>query len=172
MNASALIDRLAAMPGVISPLITALPDGDLRHKSPTGGWSILEILCHLADEEVDDFRTRLRSTLQTPEQDWNPIDPEGWAKARRYNEQDPAAVLSRFVREREASVVWLRGLGEVDWNQAHRHPRFGKLRAGDLLGAWAAHDALHLRQIAKRIYELAPRDAQGFTVAYAGEWGP
>ncbi|NUP91044.1 MAG: DinB family protein, partial [Candidatus Sumerlaeia bacterium] len=51
----------------------------------------------------------------------------------------------------------------------HRHPKAGPLRAGDLLAAWAAHDALHLRQIAKRLLDLARRDAGGFKTDYAGD---
>ncbi|MBK7403801.1 MAG: hypothetical protein IPJ41_04000 [Phycisphaerales bacterium] len=61
-------------------------------------------------------------------------------------------------------------LAKVDWNRAYHHPKLGSLRAGDLLAAWAAHDALHLRQIAKRMHELASHDAPGFDAAYAGEW--
>jgi hypothetical protein len=39
-----------------------------------------------------------------------------------------------------------------------------------LLASWAAHDALHLRQIARRLHGLAARDAGPYGVAYAGEW--
>ena len=42
--------------------------------------------------------------------------------------------------------------------------------AGDLLAAWSAHDALHLRQISKRLYQIAQRDAGSYSVQYAGEW--
>jgi hypothetical protein len=139
-------------------------------KPPSGAWSILEIVCHLGDEEVDDFRTRLRLTLEDPSQDWPKIDPEGWARERRYNERDLGESLERFARERAASVAWLRSLRDVDWSRAATHPRLGSLRAGDLMASWAAHDALHLRQIAKRLHELAAADAPGFDAGYAGEW--
>ncbi len=171
MNAKALIERLALTPAVVSALTSSLNDVDVRFKPESGAWSILEVLCHLGDEEVEDFRARLRSTIESPDRAWQPIDPEGWAKARNYNAQNPAVALDRFMRERAATLAWLRGLGEVDWLRAHVHPKIGAIRAGDLLAAWAAHDTLHIRQIAKRLYELAGRDSQGFTTVYAGQWG-
>lgn len=171
MNAQALIERMAITPAVVSSLTSSLRDDDLRFKPESGAWSILEVLCHLGDEEVDDFRARLRSTIESPDRAWQSIDPEGWAKARNYNAQNPGVALERFMRERSASLAWLRGLGSVDWSTAHVHPKFGAIRAGDLLAAWAAHDTLHIRQIAKRLYDLSGRDSRGFTTIYAGQWG-
>jgi hypothetical protein len=52
------------------------------------------------------------------------------------------------------------------------HPKVGATAAGDVMASWAAHDALHLRQIAKRLWELAGRDGAPFRTGYAGEWGP
>jgi hypothetical protein len=36
--------------------------------------------------------------------------------------------------------------------------------------SWCAHDALHLRQIAKRTFQMAQRDGGRFTADYAGDW--
>jgi hypothetical protein len=142
---------------------------DARWKPADGAWSILEVVRHLGDEEVEDFRTRLRMTLGE-EGDWPGIDPEGWAVRRAYNEGDLGEAVGRFVTERRQSVEWLRGLGAVNWATVHRHPQFGEMAAGTLLGSWAAHDALHLRQIAKRLWQMAGRDSGAFGVMYAGEW--
>lgn len=171
MNPIPLITRLERFSRVLPPLVENLPDEDARFKPPSGAWSILEIVCHLGDEEVEDFRARLRMTLETPGKEWPKIDPEGAARVRKYNEQDLAKALDRFVRERSASIEWLRSLRNPDWNLAYVHPKFGPQTAGMLLASWPAHDALHLRQIAKRLYELAARDGAPHTVGYAGEWG-
>jgi len=145
---------------------------DARWKQADGAWSILEIVQHLASEEAEDFRMRLRMTLEDPTQERPPIDPEGWAIARKFNEGDLPEAIERFTRERRASVQWLRSLPNPDWNSTRRHPQFGDIPAGHLLAAWAAHDALHLRQIAKRMFQMAERDSGGFGTRYAGEWGP
>lgn len=155
-----------ALPGVCA----CVNEADARRRPPSGNWSILEVVRHLVDEEREDFRARLRLTLEGGGP-WPKIDPASWAIARRYNEQDFGASIGEFVRERQDSVAWLRSLGSaVDWTRSYQHPTFGPVPAGDLLAAWAAHDALHLRQIAKRLHELAARDGAPHSTIYAGEW--
>jgi len=173
MNAASIVTRLERFSGALSTAVACLTDAEARFKPPSGAWSVLEIVNHLADEEAEDFRARVRFVLERREGPWPPIDPEGWARDRRYNERGLGESVDRFVRERAASIAWLRPVVAAgpDWSVAYQHPKFGPIRAGDLLGAWAAHDALHLRQIAKRMFELAGRDAEGFITLYAGEWG-
>jgi hypothetical protein len=171
MNPNAIIRRLELYPRALRAAVECVTSDDARFKPPSGAWSILEIVNHLADEEVEDFRTRTRSVLEDPLKPPPPIDPEGWARDRRYNERDLRESVDRFVREREASIAWLRSLKSPDWNRAYQHPKFGPLAAGLFLASWAAHDALHLRQIAKRLYDLAARDGEPYSVRYAGEWG-
>ncbi len=170
MNAPSLIARLERFPGALQEAVACVTDADARFKPPSGAWSIVEIVCHLGDEEVDDFRARLAFVLERRPGEPPGIDPEGWARERRYNEKDLAAAVTRFVGERGRSIAWLRSLpGSTDWALACQHAGIG-FHAGDFLASWAAHDALHLRQIAKRLWELAARDAPEFRTAYAGEW--
>ena len=173
MSIHAVIGRLVGMPAALRSLAVGVSSEDAHFKPPSGAWSIVEIMNHLVDEERDDFRSRLRSTLESPEKRWPPNDPEAWSRDRRYQERDLSESLTTFEKERAESIRWLRSLGTVDWEQTHIHPKAGPVRAGDLLVSWAAHDALHMRQIAKRLYELAGRDGAegGFSTRYAGEWG-
>lgn len=143
---------------------------DARWKPEPDKWSILEIICHLGDEEVEDFRQRLRMTLENPAMEWPKIDPPKFAVDRRYNEQDLEASIARFAREREVSLNWLRGLVNPDWDQSYSHPKIGPVPAGLLFSSWVAHDQLHLRQIARRLYELSTRDAAPYPNDYAGQW--
>ena len=57
---------------------------------------MLEIVNHLYDEEQYDFRVRLRYILESQEGDPPPIDPDGWAVERRYNERDLGDSLANF----------------------------------------------------------------------------
>lgn len=168
MNPDLMIGRLAAFAPSLRHLLKGLSNADARWRPPQGGWSILEILCHLTDEECEDFRSRLGSMLDEPARPWKPIDPQGAAEERGYNEEDVARSIERFELERARSVSWLNSLVSPDWSSSLEHPKLGKVRAGDLLASWAAHDALHLRQLGKLMYRLAIRDAPGFSPAYAG----
>ncbi len=169
MSPDQLIDRLERFPAALSAIVSELPETDVRWRPPGGGWSILEIVTHVADEETEDFRRRLELTLRDPEESWPPVDPEGAAVERRYNDGDLAETVSRFTGDRRQSVQWLRSLADPAWANTH-HFKLGDITAGDLLASWTAHDALHLRQIAKRLFQLTERDAGACSTGYAGSW--
>jgi len=181
LNHEGLLSRFERFPSVLQAVAVGVDDDNATWRPPVpegapegpfgGGWSIVEIVAHLADEEEADFSVRLRSTLEDPSRAWPPIDPEGWAVERDYRSRSLTGELSRFGVERARNLLWVRELGdETDWERAYEHPTLGTFRAGDLLSAWCAHDWLHLRQIAKRMYQLTQRDAGGYSTAYAGEW--
>ncbi len=170
IDSATLILRLSHFGIYLPQIVSGISPDDGRWKPADGAWSIMEIVRHLLDEEIEDFRTRLRLTMESPDTDWPPIHPEGWAVQRDYNSADLPKAAGDFSRERAESVRWLRSLVNPDWSTEHRHPQFGAFRGGDLLASWAAHDALHLRQIAKRLHQLAGRDGGEFSIRYAGEW--
>jgi hypothetical protein len=169
-DADRLIIRLGKFGPILPALVAGFSDDDLRWKPADGAWSVLEVVRHLLDEETGDFRRRLRLTITVPDQPWPEINPQGWAIDRKYNEGSAVDAATRFAAERKASVAFLYGLDEGVWTTAYQHPKFGPIRAGDLLAAWSAHDALHLRQIAKRLYQLAQRDGGEYSTIYAGQW--
>ncbi len=168
MNLKRLIHSLERFAEILPTVVHGVSADDARWKPADGAWSILEIVTHLADEEVEDFRTRVELTLRDPAEPWPAINPEAWAVDRRYNEADLAGALKRFVFERRTSVKWLRGIANPDWSKARTHPQLGPLRAGDIFAAWVAHDALQLRQIAKRMHQMTQRDAGKYRTNYAG----
>ena len=170
MNPAAIIARLERFPRTLAAACDGLSRDDALYRADGRSWSILEIVCHLADEEHLDFPRRLESTLTDPTKPWDPIDPEGWASQHIYREQDLGEQIQLFTTRRAERVAWARGLTGPAWDNAYQHPQIGPIRAGDLLAAWGVHDALHLRQISKRFYELGVRDGGGYSTAYAGEW--
>lgn len=161
---------LAGMPAAVSALVVGLTDEEWRWRPDEGGWSLLEIVHHLRDEEHEDFPLRLRLTLEDPAQPWPPIDPPGWVAERAYNEAEPAAVLHDFVATREANLAWLRGLEDPAWNNTHDHPQIGPLSAHRLVRSWRAHDLLHLRQLLRRRWQLLEKDCDPGELDYAGSW--
>ena len=88
----------------------------------------------MADEEGEDFRTRIRLTLEDPSQEWPTIDPAGDVERRRYNERDLSDSLAAFVRARAETVAWLRGLDAPDWENAHVRNGM-RLCAGDVMAS-------------------------------------
>lgn len=170
MEPSQLFARLAEAPATMCSLVAGVSDVQWRWKPETQSWSLLEVICHLADEEVEDFRARLDRTLHRPGQPWPPTDPMGWVTSRGYNRQDPTDELVRFVEARAESVRWLRSLEAPDWAAETIVP-WGVMRAGDVLAAWAAHDLLHTRQLVElRWAWLTAFEVDPYSAGYAGGW--
>ena len=171
LNVTELVGRMSGVPAAVRALVVGMSDEALRWRPEKGAWSVLEVIWHIADEEALDFPVRLRLTIESPEEAWPPIDPTGWAVQRRYNTLALEDGLAFFEQHRAEHIAWLRTLDAEDLESVHEHPRFGPIKAQMLLASWAAHDALHLRQIAKRQYQLVQmRDAPGVDLRYAGEW--
>jgi hypothetical protein len=170
LDPAVLVDRLEHDAEVFRNLLSGVGPEQARWRPAPGKWSLLEVTCHLRDEEREDFRARIKRTLLEPGREWAPIDPAGWVAERDYEREDLLEILMDFVEERARSVGWLRGIGRVDWNLAYEHPKLGPIRLGDLLVSWVAHDCLHLRQIARLHYLYAREVAGGFKTDYAGDW--
>lgn len=132
-------------------------------------WSLLEIVCHLYDEEREDFRARLQHTLETPNIAMIPIDPEGWVSKRKYAEQDYFDMLDKLLKEREQSIQWLESLENPNWDNTYQHPDLGRITAQMFLSNWLAHDYLHIRQILKHKYAYLEKEMQ-VDLSYAGPW--
>ena len=143
-----LISALRIHGDCLGTICGAMPSEQALWRPAPEKWCLLEIFCHLVDEEREDFRARLALTLEDPEQPWPSIDPVAWVRQRDYTSRDLETVKAEFRRERERSLEWLHGLQDPAWDNVHVHALLGDLRAGDLLAAWVAHDALHSRQVA------------------------
>ena len=170
MQPNGLRERLRANADVIAAQVAGVTDEQARWKPDPAQWSILEVMSHLADEELEDFRTRLDLTLHRPEAEWPRIDPQRWSVERRYNEGSLDEVLARFLDRRAETLTWLAGLASPDWKGAHQHPRFGPITAGDLMISWVAHDYIHIRQLNRLHREYLVASLSEHSPAYAGKW--
>jgi hypothetical protein len=132
-------------------------------------WSILEVINHLYDEEREDFRVRVDTILHHPERAWPPINPQGWVMERGYNQRELALSVEDFLKERQKSLAWLKGLENPDWKASITMP-FGLFSAGDIFAAWVAHDLLHLRQLIELHWAYLLQAAEPYKLNYAGEW--
>jgi len=169
MEAEKAAEKLRYQGQAILALAEGLNEEESRVKPDPGSWSILEVLNHLVDEEILDFRRHLGHILFTPDQPWPEIDPEGWVTEKKYNKSRLDETIQNFKSEREKSIAWLLGMSPPDWDAAISMP-WGALSAGDMLSSWLAHDLLHLRQLVALRYQLNADQCQPYDVAYAGKW--
>ena len=132
-------------------------------------WCLLEIVCHLYDEERDDFRFRTQWVLEKPNKTPPPFNPLNWVTEHKYMEQNYKDMLNRFITERQHSINWLKALENPEWDNAYKHPRMGTVTAKYYLNNWLAHDYLHLRQILRLKFDYL-NYRSGNNLDYAGVW--
>src|SRR5262245_55498759 len=139
--------ELARFPALLDALVAGLSPARWRARPAPDEWSAAEIVCHLRDEEAEDFGARIRVVLGGGAR-FAPIDPEGWATARRYRTADPAEALAAFHRHRRESLALLAELPAERLATSGESSSGLRLSGLDLLCAWVTHDGLHLRQLA------------------------
>jgi hypothetical protein len=169
MDTNYLISQFRATPERLRALAAGLSPQQACYKPAADDWSILEVLNHLVDEEIHDFRSHLDFILDPAGKEWEAIDPQGWVTERKYNERDLGQTLDNFQRERAASIAWLDSLGDIDWDTVYTS-EFGSMRAGDMFSCWVAHDGLHLRQLAELHRAILEQAVGEYDISYAGDW--
>ena len=168
MNTDYMIRQLDLNKASFEQQLKVKTQEEALFKANADHWCLLQIVCHLVDEEIEDFRIRVKTALD-PTLPFIPIDPEGWAKTRGYMEQDYDSKVAEWLAEREKSLYWLQSLNGVNWQSSLQHPDLGQLSAYHFLANWVVHDHIHLRQIMK-VKHAYLAHISGQDLSYAGNW--
>ena len=170
MELESVIAALEQNRKVFTETLTDMPESLINWKAnPKKDWSLLDIICHLVDEEKEDFRARVDHTLQNPDTPLASSDPVGWVKKRDYNGQDFEKKVEQFDKERQISLAWLKTTADLNWDNSLYHSEVGTMSARSFLFNWLAHDYHHIRQINGIKYNFLKQNS-GDSLEYAGNW--
>jgi len=159
--------ELGRLPGLLDALVGDLDDATSRSRPAPREWAPIEILCHLRDEETEDFGARLRAVLEG-KNEFAPIDPEGWVDERRYLDSRVREVLGALGERRRQSLELLRTIDPERLRRGLPQRRGRHLSGLDLLVAWVAHDRLHLSQLTATLAKLWATRWAPLRAEYAG----
>jgi len=169
MTITGIIDKLENNKQVFKSLLFDKVEQEYLWRPKPEKWNILEIVCHLLDEEREDFKVRTRSVLETPLKDLPAINPEGWVLERDYASKSYIETLEEFLVERDKSISWLKGQIDANWQNVYKHQILGNMSAKLFLTNWLAHDYLHIRQILRYNYNYL-KETTTLDLQYAGNW--
>jgi hypothetical protein len=169
MKFDVLYQELVNSTEIIKASLVGVTQEEARVKPNPESWSILEVMCHLYNEEREDFREHLDFILHRQNEEWHRIDPEGWVTERKYNEQGFVEMLEKFFAEREKSLEWLKELSNANWETIYIS-QFGSMKAGDMFASWVAHDNLHIRQFVELRRMRIENITKPYEIEYAGDW--
>lgn len=169
MKFESLYQELVQSTEMIRVLLAGISQEGAQVKPSAGKWSILEVVCHLYDEEREDFREHLDFILHRQHEEWHPISPFAWVKLRKYKQQDFNSIKKKFFSEREKSLDWLKSLKNVNWNTKYKNKN-RTITAGDMFASWIAHDNLHVRQLVELRRSRIEKMTKPYHIRYAGDW--
>jgi len=169
MEFKILYEEMANSTEMIRALLSGISQEEARLKPGADSWSILEVTCHLYDEEREDFREHLDFILNRQNGEWHQINPEGWVAERKYNEQDFRTMKEKFFDGRKKSLEWLKELAGTDWDKPYSSPS-GSMTAGDMFASWVEHDNLHIRQLVELRRNRIENITKPYDIQYAGDW--
>jgi hypothetical protein len=164
-----IISSLSQNSSVLKAQLQGKSREEYTFKPTPDKWCMLEVLCHLVDEEKEDFRTRVEYVLRDPNEQLPMFDPTQWPASRNYMGQDYAAKLAEYLDERAKSVAWLESLVDPQWENAYQHPKLGPLSAEMFLANWLAHDYIHIRQLNRLAFGYLQHQS-GTDLSYAGNF--
>jgi len=169
MDFKVLYQELTNSTEMIRSLLAGITQEEAKVKPNAESWSILEVICHLYDEEREDFREHVDFILHRQHEEWHQIDPQSWVTERKYNEQVFAEMQDKFFAERKQSLDWLMEFSNSDWETTYTS-QYGTTSAGEMLACWVAHDNLHIRQLVELRRVKIENITQPYNIEYAGDW--
>jgi len=114
--------------------------------SAPGKWSPAEIICHLADCELE-FAARLRQTLAEDAPTIQPFDQDKWAAT--YPGISAEQALAAFSAFRTWNLLLIGRALPAAATRPVTHPERGTMTFLTLVETLAGHDLNHLGQLAK-----------------------
>ncbi len=112
------------------------------------GWTVLEVLGHLADYDSY-FYQRAVMILEQVYPQLPAYDPEALAIEHAYNAQDMDAVYARLYESRQRFIEFFNNLNDEQWNRAGVHPEKGHFTLTDAVMQVSSHDIGHIEQITR-----------------------
>lgn len=139
------IREIEVLPSLLRDAVKDLDDEQLNTPYRTGGWTVRQVVHHLADSHMNAFvRCKLALTEENPV--IKPYDEGKWAELPDYQLPiDLSLSLLDTLHIRWVEV--LRNLTSVDLEKTFIHPDSGQVSVGRNIGIYAWHGRHHLAHI-------------------------
>ena len=143
---AALIARLAAQPAALAAALSGLSDDDFARPYRPGGWTVRQLVHHLADSHINMF-VRVKLALSEDEPTIKPYDQDAWVAQADVSVVSPMVSLVLVSSVHERLVALLRTLSSAQFARALYHPENGRMTVEQVLALYAWHGDHHVAHI-------------------------
>ena len=133
-------------PARLASLIEGLSTQQLSRRPAPDKWSIVEILAHLAEDELSSS-WRYRQMIEHNGVKLLGFDQDEWARLGDYASWNINEALEMFRLLREANLRMFAQLTPEQWERYGIHAERGKITVRELCRHMAAHDMNHIDQV-------------------------
>lgn len=141
-----LVEAIREFPGQVRGALETLPASALDRPYRPGGWTVRQLVHHLADSHLNAF-IRFRLALTEDHPTIRPYDQEGWARLSDAAGDPPVASLAILdgIHARWASLM--ASLPGEAFRRTLHHPESGTWTLDTLLQHYVWHGLHHLAHI-------------------------
>ena len=140
------IARIESLPSILEAAVRGLTDSQLDTPYREGGWTVRQVVHHLADSHMNAFvRVKLIVTENNPL--LKPYNQDHWAATidgRTLPLQSSLLILKGL---HERWVTLLKSLPDDAWSRTAQHPEMGPVTLERQLIIYSAHGDRHVGQI-------------------------
>ena len=140
------IQNLAALPALVLQAVEGLTDEQLDTPYRPGGWTVRQVVHHLADSHVNAY-VRFKLALTESEPVIKPYDETSWAALPDASSSpiDPSLILLTALHDRWTRT--LRHMNGPDFERTFRHPEHGVVDLDMQLALYEWHGRHHVAHI-------------------------
>jgi uncharacterized damage-inducible protein DinB len=138
----------------LQEVVESHEDAVLRRPEAPGKWSVIGVVCHLADAELV-WAYRIRMVLAHDRVRLTGFDQDAFAASFGYEEADVRHALRVFDVVRQANLRVLENASPADLAHAGVHEERGEEPLPHMLRLEAGHDLVHRRQIERILATVA-----------------
>ena len=143
MSGPALIEPYLAGADAVRQAVNGLSPHQLRARPTAGMWSVLEVVCHLADSESL-FADRMKRVLAEDRPPLPFADPTSYVAALAYHERDAGEEVAFIDLLRRQMARILQAQPPAAWQRVGIHSKEGERTLEQLLRKAVDHLEHHL----------------------------
>lgn len=141
------ISDIALFPTQLSQVVNNIDTNLLQASYRTNGWSIQQIVHHIADSHMHSY-IRMKLAFTQNEPTINPYDENDWSILADANNNDIATSLSIITGLHKRWTIFLKSLPITDLDKTFYHPEHQKtFSIKENIGSYAWHGKQHLAHI-------------------------